>query len=252
MTARPRQTVKAFELKGEMSMLSVFQLFDTDLMNISGQLAHKVRQAPVFFQNMPVIIDLQALSNRDDFPSFSVLIDLLREYGLVPVGVRNANETQYRAASRAGLALLQEQQRTDQQIPRPVSPEVNPVRPKKPSDHHEPEKREPRTQSRLVDRPVRSGQQVYAATGDLVVVAPVSADSELLADGCIHVYGPLRGRALAGMNGDESARIFCQSLEAELIAIAGHYQINEELAPGLKGKPAQIWLDNQRLMISPI
>ncbi|MEN8128941.1 MAG: septum site-determining protein MinC [Pseudomonadota bacterium] len=252
MTARARQTVKSFELKGEMSMLSVFRLFDTDLINISDQLAHQVSQAPVFFQNMPIIIDLQALFNRDDLPSFSVLTDLLREHGLVPVGVRNANETQYHAARRAGLALLQEQRHTDQQVPRPASSEAKPVRSTNITDHHEPQPRETRSQSRLVVRPVRSGQQVSAANGDLVVVAPVSAGSELLADGCIHVYGPLRGRALAGMNGDESARIFCQSLEAELIAIAGHYQINEELAPGLKGKPAQVWLDNQRLMISPI
>lgn len=251
MTARARQTVKSFELKGEMSMLSVFRLFDTDLINISNQLTQQVNQAPVFFQNMPIIIDLQALFNRDDLPSFAVLTDLLREHGLVPVGVRNANETQYRAARRAGLAVLQERQHTDQQTPKPVSSEVNPVS-SRPTDHHEPQPPETRSKSRVVVRPVRSGQQVYAANGDLVVVAPVSAGSELLADGCIHVYGPLRGRALAGMNGDESARIFCQSLEAELIAIAGHYQINEELAPGLKNKPAQIWLDNQRLMISPI
>lgn len=251
MTARARQTVRAFELKGEMSMLSVLQLFDTDLGTISDQLVHKVSQAPDFFQNMPIIIDLQALFNRDDLPSFSVLIDLLREHGLVPVGIRNANETQYRAARRAGLALLQERQRADQEAHRPAPSEVKPVRSRN-TDHHDPQQRETRSQSRLVVRPVRSGQQVSAANGDLVVVAPVSAGSELLADGCIHVYGPLRGRALAGMNGDESARIFCQSLEAELIAIAGHYQINEELAPGLKGKPAQVWLDNQRLMISPI
>lgn len=248
MTAPARQNVKAFELKGEMSMLSIFHLLDIDLGRVSSELTYKVSQAPDFFQNMPVIIDLKTVSGRHDLPSFSVLVELLLEHGLVPVGVRNGSEAQHQAATGAGLALLRERGgiQNDQQPSRQTKSV------QKRNAESDRTIRPAPQRSKLVVRPVRSGQQVYAVNGDLVVIAPVSVGSELLADGCIHVYGPLRGRALAGMNGDESARIFCQSLEAELIAIAGHYQINEELAPELKGKPAQIWLENQRLMISPI
>jgi septum site-determining protein MinC len=249
MIAPARQTDNAFELKGEMSMLSVFRLLNMDIERVSQQLAHKVNQAPEFFSNMPVIIDLQDLAGMHDIASFTMLIELLRNYGFVPVGVRNGSVSQHRAAKLAGLALLKKRR-----IPRD---DHSPSSSAPSNDHQvasEYEQNPPSVseKSRLIVRPVRSGQQVYVAKGDLVVVAPVSAGSELLADGCIHVYGPLRGRALAGINGDYTARIFCQSLEAELIAIAGHYQINEELATDLKGKPTQIWLESQRLMISPI
>lgn len=249
MIAPARQNANAFELKGEMSMLSVFRLLDMDTERVSEQLAHKVRQAPDFFSNMPVIIDLQDLPGMHETASFTMLIELLRNHGFVPVGVRNGSTSQHRAAKLAGLALLK-QRRIPRDDPSPSS--STPAANHQEARENEENPPSASTKSRLLVRPVRSGQQVYVAQGDLVVVAPVSAGSELLADGCIHVYGPLRGRALAGINGDYTARIFCQSLEAELIAIAGHYQINEELSTELKGKPAQIWLKNQRLMISPI
>ncbi len=106
--------------------------------------------------------------------------------------------------------------------------------------------------SKLVTKPVRSGQQIYAQGGDLVVLAPVSHGAELLADGNIHIYAPLRGRALAGISGDESARIFCSSLEAELISVAGHYIINETLMQNYQQKPHQIYLENGKLRIQPL
>ncbi len=247
MTAVVREPIEAFELKGEMSMLGVLRLFDPNTDRVAQELPVKVEQAPGIFHSMPVIIDLQEIAKRRETPVFPTLIKLLREHGLVPVGVRNGSNKQNKAANKAGLALLHHTQRLDQfksssQPHHTTGLEV---------DSPDPAYVQPR-RTRLVVRPVRSGQQLCAANGDLVVVAPASAGSELLADGCIHVYGPLRGRALAGINGDEKARIFCQRLEAELIAIAGHYQISEELAPELKGKPAQIWLDNQRLIISPL
>jgi septum site-determining protein MinC len=100
----------------------------------------------------------------------------------------------------------------------------------------------------LVTQPVRSGQQLYAAEGDLVVIAPVSRGAELLADGNIHVYGPMRGRALAGMSGDSSSRIFCRQLDADLVSIAGVYQVSEQFDPAFLGKSVQIRLDGERLV----
>jgi septum site-determining protein MinC len=249
-TAGTSQT-KTFELKGEMSMLSVLRLLDSETEHIARELDDKVKQAPDFFRNMPVIIDLQVLSERNELPVFPVLITILRNYGLVPVGVRNGSTMQNNAARQAGMALLPEHHaapqvplntdvKGDQLLPTEATPRVV-----------EPPYEQPR-KSRMVLRPVRSGQQIYVPEGDLIVVAPVGAGSELLVDGCIHVYGPLRGRALAGVNGDETARIFCQRLEAELVAIAGHYQINEDMAPEWKKKSVQVWLENERLMISTL
>lgn len=106
--------------------------------------------------------------------------------------------------------------------------------------------------SLIVSRPVRSGQRVYAAGGDLSIVAAVSSGAELMADGNIHVYGPLRGRALAGMNGNLGARIFCQDLQAELISIAGHYRVSENIPAEMQGFPVQIFLDQKILRIEKL
>ena len=91
--------------------------------------------------------------------------------------------------------------------------------------------------------PVRSGQQVYAENRDLTVLTAVGAGAEVIADGSIHIYGPLRGRALAGAQGNEAARIFCREFHAELVAVAGHYKVLEDIPKELRGKPVQVWLD---------
>ncbi len=103
--------------------------------------------------------------------------------------------------------------------------------------------------SRLITQPVRSGTQIYARGADLVVTAPVSAGAEIMADGNIHVYAALRGRALAGAGGDAEARIFCSRLEAELVSIAGHYLVSDQIPPEHRGSPVQIALVDDRLTI---
>ena len=105
---------------------------------------------------------------------------------------------------------------------------------------------------KVVTQPVRSGQQVYAPEGDLIIMAPVGAGAEVLAAGHIHIYGPLRGRALAGVHGDSSASIFCQSLEAELVSVAGHYKISEDLQDSGWREPARIRLNGDALVVDPL
>jgi septum site-determining protein MinC len=221
-------------------MFSVLRLMDPSLQRVESELTHQVSKAPAFFQDMPVVIDLAPLADASECPDFGSLRELLNQHGLVTLGVRNGTPHQQAAARHAGLALLKARKTT---TPPPTD-----------TDHRKDTaaKAPPRPKNRLIARPVRSGQQVYAAEGDLVIVAPVSPGSELLADGCIHVYGPLRGRALAGVNGDTSARIFCQKLEAELVAIAGRYRTSEDLDPNLKGRPVQIRLEGDRLTVSPM
>jgi len=104
----------------------------------------------------------------------------------------------------------------------------------------------------LIDKPVRTGQQIYARDTDLIVMGSIAPGAEVIADNNIHVYGPLRGRALCGVSGNTSTRIFCKSLEAELVSVAGNYRVLEEIPEDLRGKPAQIWLDGEKLNIGPL
>ena len=220
-----------FELKGSLFTLTVLHLFQLDRAAIERYLVEKVKQAPGFFNNTPVVIDLEGLDEPKDGVDFVALYELLRGCGMVPVGIRNGNPKLQAIARLAGLPLLPENRaasaaRKAEQRPDPVL-----------------------MRSRIVSHPVRSGQQIYAPNGDLVVLGTVSAGAEIIADGHVHVYGLLRGRALAGVKGDLEAQIFCQNLEAELISIAGHYRISEQIGPDDWGKAARIHLEEDRLVI---
>ncbi len=230
-----------FELKGSLFTLTVLHLFQLDRSAIERHLAEKVKQAPGFFKNTPVVIDLEGLVEPQGakegavaFPlDFNGLYELLRQHGMAPVGIRNGSPDMQKAASQAGLPVL------------PESRVVNAA--KKP-----PERPEPPTRNRVINHPVRSGQQIYVTGGDLIILGTVSPGAEVLADGNVHVYGSLRGRALAGVKGDAEAWIFCQSLEAELISIAGCYLISEQLDSTERGKPVQIHLAGDRPVIEPL
>lgn len=229
---------EAFELKGEMSTFVVLRLLAPDPQRLERELQKKIESAPGFFDSMPVVIDLEALAGTD--ASVTEIIEALKTQGLLPVGIRNADHGQQQAARQAGLGDL----------PRRTPPTAAHRREAAPQSRGE--DHPPYVPALTLTRPIRSGQQVYGRERDLIVIAQASAGSELLADGSIHVYGPLRGRALAGIGGDQDARIFCQCLEAELVAIAGRYRTYDELDPQLQGKPAQIWLEGDRLRFAAL
>ena len=224
-----------FELKGSLFTLTVLHLRETDHEVIARYLIEKIRQAPGFFRNTPVVVDLEALTKTDAGVDFVSLFGLLRTQGLVPVGVRNGSPALQAAAVLAGL---------------PVLPDGRPSGAAKKLD--KPQHHTPVRHSKIITQPVRSGQQIYVADGDLILLGAISAGAEVLADGNIHSYGPLRGRALAGVKGDTEARIFCQSLAAELVSIAGHYRIIEQLDEAERGKPVQLYLSEDRLIIEPL
>jgi len=119
---------------------------------------------------------------------------------------------------------------------------------------NEPKKPEPKPKptSLLLESPVRSGQSVFFAEGDVAVLGSVGSGAEIVAGGSIHIYGTLRGRAMAGVNGNSAARIFCQKIEAELLAIDGYYQTAEEIDPTLRNRPAQAWLEGDIMKITPL
>ncbi len=224
---------KPFELRAGMQLLTSVHLLDTDLDAFASHLEETVRKAPALFGNAPVILDLQAIAEA--VPDLKGIRRLLESAAMVPVAVRSGSERQKAAARAAGWALLPE----GRPVPRQKGPTAAGAT------------EEPRAGVTVLTRPVRSGQQIYAR-GDLVVSAQVSAGAEVVADGCIHVYSPLRGRAIAGARGDTEARIFCQSLHAELVCIAGRYRTLENVETTLLGCPCQVSLHEERIVIEPL
>lgn len=239
----------AFELKAATFTLPVIRLLGVEMDVVADQLAVKVDQAPDFFRNTPVVIDLSGLPRGSGQLEFPQLVGLMRGFGMIPVGIRGGTEEQHEAAQAMELAILGDA--FVRRVP-PARETASPAPARSTPPRPAPEEEAQTASQRLVTRPVRSGQRVYAAGGDLSVIAPVSNGAELMADGNIHVYGPLRGRAMAGMKGDTSARIFCQDLQAELISVAGHYRISENIPEDVKGVAVQIFLDQDVLRVEKI
>lgn len=211
-------------------MLPVTQLIlqSTNMADIDAQLKNTVQKTPQFFNNMPIVIDLQNIKGSElDFPS---LITMLKQSGLIPVGISNANGNLENAAIEAGLGLMSSSKKN-------FEPEIK--------------SKNPRAPAKVITTPVRSGQQIYAQGTDLIVLTSVSPGSEIFADGHIHVYGPLRGRALAGVQGDLNAQIFCQSLDAELLSIAGNYKLKDNF--NYSGEePVKVYLKENSLIIESL
>ena len=242
------------KLKGEMLMLNVLHLENIDLSLLQPELQKKYEEAPQFFAQSPVVVDCALVAEDCEKLDFSALKTLLSDLGFVPVGVRGMPENLNVTAMKAGWAVMRagyvsvstastssENNKEPHDQSGDASVAQNPVIETVPS-----------IQSVTIDRPVRSGQQIYAANADMTVLSATSAGSELMADGSIHAYGPMRGRVLAGAQGNESARIFCNALQAELIAIAGRYLLLDESDTELKGKPAMIRLEGEKLIIEPL
>ncbi len=252
-----------FELKGSVFTLSVLRLREMDLRAIAVELDAKIRQAPAFFRMTPVVLDLGLLAGSVTAKDFFALSDLLRDKGLVPVGARKGDPEIQNAAMEAGMAVLPESVRrggASQSAPKGPEPAVTerprPARRAAPEANPQPTRGDEAGQQQhrtlVVSQPVRSGQQIYAEAGDLLALKTVSAGAEVVAHGNIQVLGPLRGRALAGAHGDTDCHIVCQSLEAELVSIAGRYRVFEELDASVRGKAVHIFLRDDRLHIESI
>jgi septum site-determining protein MinC len=202
-----------------------------------------VAKSPQFFADAPLVLDLAEARGIEGADGVGALVDALRARRLFPVGVQSAPPRLAAVATGMGLVALQPG-RDAPPSARAAGPEPEPGR--------EERRREEPAAAVVVTEPVRSGQRVVAPRGDLVVVASVASGAELVARGNVHVYGPLRGRVLAGVEGDRTARIFCQSLEAELIAIAGLYQTSEDFRPAVVKTRVQAFLEEKTLRIEPL
>ena len=217
-------TASVFQLKGSMLAITVLELARNDLEALDRQLAAKVAQAPNFFSNTPLVLALDKLPADEGAIDLPGLMRICRHHGLRTLAIRASRIEDIAAAIAIDLPVLPPSGARE----RPLEPEPEAVKTRtRPSTAPAPEPEVRPT--RIITSPVRGGQQIYAQGGDLIVTASVSPGAELLADGNIHVYGAMRGRALAGIKGNTKARIFCQQMTAEMVSIAGQYKVCEDL-----------------------
>ncbi|MDF1677582.1 MAG: septum site-determining protein MinC [Legionellaceae bacterium] len=226
--------LKAFKLKGRLYTLTVLQVLDADITAFNAQLKALVTEAPRLFEQAPIVLDCTDLPEATT--DLAALCDAVRVHGLLPVAVQGGSALFRERATAAGLATLRSSATQDKRV---VEDKMTPTSKEEKASSSS-------VQTKLITSPVRSGQQVVSQ-GDLIVTASVGHGAELLAEGNIHIYGTLRGRVLAGISGNQSARIFCQSFNPELVAIAGIYRLPETMEPC--EHPCQVLLKGERIDI---
>ena len=254
MAANPLDYEQAGELKFGQVGIANLRVRTLDPQRLAEEMADRVRRAPKLFARAAVVVDFGGLSQCPDAGQTRALLDALRGAGVLPVALAYGTSAVEALSQDVGLPLLAKFRASyerDGELPAAPSPAPAQAAPA-PEAAPAPVPAA-RAEPGLVHlHPVRSGQQVYAQDRDLTLCATVGAGAEVIADGSIHVYGALRGRALAGAGGLASARIFCREFHAELVAVAGHYKVLEEIPKELLGKPVQIWLEHDKLRIEQL
>ncbi|GLQ97187.1 septum site-determining protein MinC [Dyella mobilis] len=253
-------TTEACDLRFGQVGIACVRIKRPDAAALCEELERRVRAAPQLFSRAAVVLDLSHLLNLPDDGTVDALLEAVRSAGMLPVGLAYGTSATEALAQRMGLPLIAKFRAAYEPAdggsiappaPGPVSapaPALAPVR--------EPVLAAPAPGSMLGaqhhEGAVRSGQQVYARDRDLVVMGAIANGAEVIADGSIHIYGSLKGRAMAGAQGDAKARIFVSDFRAELVAIAGHYRVFEQIPKDLEGQSVQCWLDGEKLLIAPL
>ncbi|HEV8334169.1 MAG TPA: septum site-determining protein MinC [Steroidobacteraceae bacterium] len=248
----------AFEIRFGQVGLAQMRIRSTDAAAVQAQLTARVAAAPALFERAALCLDLSPLDHDVSAAELRAILDSIRRTGLLPVGLAHGTAaiealareldlpvlTQFRAQQSYGAAVASVKAASQQPTPAPPPP---------PAAAPAPATEEIVAIPALMHhRPVRSGQRIYARHRDLVVTSAVGAGAEVMADGCVHVYGTLRGRAMAGVRGEVSARVFCHDFHAELVSVAGVFRVFETIPPDLAGKPVQAWLDGDDLRFGRI
>jgi septum site-determining protein MinC len=239
------QAPASFDLKSAHLPLLALLLKSSDLDLLRREFAERYGDQPDFFDHDPLLIDLHGVS-ENAVPDLAAVAALLQEHRLRAVAVHARDDSQRAAAQAAGLPVADGLSLPRAEPAKAVKQDAAPVAPVAVSPA-----------ALVIDKPLRSGQQVYARGRDLVVLAPVNPGAEVIADGHIHVYAPLRGKAIAGARGLAEARIFSLAMAPELVSIAGIYRTSEVPLPAeLLGKPAQVRLqrtdEGETLVIDPL
>ncbi|WP_136255486.1 septum site-determining protein MinC [Onishia niordana] len=245
MSLKMDRASMAFTFKGGMLPMTVMELTSGDPERIRDQLAGKLSQSPAFFQHTPVVLSVEKL----DEPHLSLerICAVCRANKLLPVAVRGGADPVKQSAWALGLGWFPPQELRTRSLESVTPPSEEPV-----EQDDTPAAALATPTGRIFRGTVRSGQQVSAQEGDLVVIGAVNAGAEVLAAGNIHVYGALRGRALAGIHGDHEAAIFCRELDAELLSVAGNYKRLEDIDPRLLGSTVQVSLSEDQLAIAAL
>jgi septum site-determining protein MinC len=257
MASGAKKPKEAFKLKGTMPALTMLRLLTEDVAAIEEQLAEHIAQMPRFFLHAPVLLDLESLAETP--VDLAGVANMLRRHRLVPVAVRNPTDAQAELAVAAGWGVLQTalappERSLAPERARDVAGAGSPAETPPPRESGTARRAAPdvRSVNLTVRQPIRSGQVVYAPGGDLIALSAVSSGAELIADGNIHVYAPLRGRALAGAHDNTEASIFCMSLEAEFLSIAGHCMTSEEIPEAHRRKPVRVQLRDDQIVVTPL
>ncbi|HVQ33368.1 MAG TPA: septum site-determining protein MinC [Lysobacter sp.] len=250
---------QAGELKIGQVGIANLRVRTLDVAQLAAEMRDRVQRAPKLFERAAVILDFGGLTKTPDAATARALVEGLREAGVLPVALAYGTREIEELSVAIGLPLLAkfraQYERADaapveQSAPRAAA--AKPVPKTEPAPAPAPAPSGASAPGLMHPAPVRSGQQVYAENADLTVLATVGAGAEVIADGSIHIYGALRGRALAGAQGNEKARIFCREFHAELVAVAGHYKVLEDIPKDLRGKAVQVWLDQGQLRIAAL
>ena len=252
VTRAPMDYEQAGELKIGQVGIANLRIRTLDVDQLIREMRERVERAPKLFGRAAVIVDFGGLTRLPDADTARALIDGLRGAGVLPVALAYGTRETETLSEQLGLPLLAkfraQYESVAQAAPAPARAAPEPAPAKTPAV---PAAKVADTRPGLVQKtPVRSGQQLYAENRDLTVLSTVGAGAEVISDGSIHIYGALRGRALAGARGNADARIFCREFHAELVAVAGHYKVMEEVPEELRGKAVQIWLDQDQLKIA--
>jgi len=247
---------QAGELKFGQVGIANLRIRSLDVEKLTIEMQERVARAPKMFERAAVILDFGGLTKCPDAKTVNILIDALKSAGVLPVAIAYGTSAIEELSMQVGLPLLAKFRASyESQTAAAVEPQE-----KKTARKVEVEEAAPvvaiaaaKSEPGIMQlQPVRSGQQIYAQNKDITVMATVGAGAEVIADGSIHIYGALRGRALAGASDNIHARIFCREFHAELVAIAGHYKVLEEIPKNLLGKAVQIYLEKDQLRIEEL
>ncbi|MBN8211395.1 MAG: septum site-determining protein MinC [Xanthomonadales bacterium] len=253
-----------YELAGDLKIGQVgianLRIRTLDVERLGAEMRDRVARAPKLFERAAVIVDFGGLPGTPDVAIARALIVALRDAGVIPVALAWGSGDNERLAVELGLPLLakfraQYEPAVDASVGGASAPTVGAEAPPTKKAAPAPTVPAPKPAGDIGmvhTAPIRSGQQIYAEQRDLIVLGTVGAGAEVIADGSIHIYGALRGRALAGARDNDKARIFCREFHAELVAIAGHYKVMEDLPAELRGKAVQVWLDNEQIHIAAL
>ena len=248
---------QAGELKFGQVGIANLRVRTLDVAHLAAEMRDRVQRAPNLFARAAVVLDFGGLSKVPSLEEARALVDGLRDAGVLPVALAYGTKEIEALSQQLGLPLLAkfraQYEPATTQATAPAAPAAaEPAPAAKAAPASAAAKQATAGPGLIQTTPVRSGQQVYAENRDLTVLSAVGAGAEAIADGSIHIYGALRGRALAGAQGNEEARIFCREFHAELVAVAGHYKVLEDIPAELRGKPVQVWLEKGQLKLAAL